>query len=800
MADNTKTISIQFKVDQASLQQMTRAIQQFGNETKKMFDDINKSSGGLFSAGDRVKGIGSGGNANPGGQTQKQQLNVGVGDAMIKSMDQLRAAMRGFSSDIKSALSTANSSVRDSVRSQTRDLDELERKYDKVAQKARSMGGGRSGGGGGGDDLGSLVARYGGGYEPKGPTFGRGFYTRMAQLDEGYYGQTSGAVNQQFSSPAMEAKQGTIDNRTNYRALAAGTLAVGLAANAEYYNRPFEDVEHRAIRGEFYGSKVQGARMVSADTIKEIAAMNRLKEKEKWGLNQLNNKGWQASADVNKMFGSVGGGVLSFMGAASTGVSAVQNFKFMDPMLAMEAQRRLVDSEVKSEPVINAALDRAMNGNADRVRAMRSVGVGQKYNPKTGTWTDNLGLYEAKLSESGYNLGDAAGGFASIERTGGYATGSRYKDLAMRMSGGHMSSGGSYIGAAAQMGMKNPGMSARRMIGAFKDPLASDTLGGFLSQSALSGGTMFNMDTYLGGITANQGAFGKMGAGQEMFLAQGTAQAAQNQSTQLFGGKRDALQTGLNLQSAFDVGAKGIGAYMLANNPNVGKWAAQVAAAKKAGKDPESAMPAELKAWGVTADMLLNHVGNQVESELRSVDRLAANLNPDSAVGKAQAAADKAGLSMTEYLKTIDPKEANKINAQRQMGEYAIENDYSMTAQKALGYSNMNVLNPRVVKPGSPKDASSGSRDRKVTGTRGATAAQDVKTADKIVDKNMLTKQLETYKANSEDSQRMFNLNTEQVYKNIMTTAEAIETLGVKVQALNKIFDPKIVGRVVAPK
>ena len=744
MADNTKTISVQFKIDQASFQQFSRTLQQFGNETKKMFDDINKSSGGLFSAGDRIKGTGSGGNS--GGQTQKQQLNVGVGDAMIKSMDQLRAAMRGFSSDIKNALSTANSSVRDSVRSQTRDLDELERKYDKVAQKARSMGGGRSGGGGG-DDLGSLVARYGGGYEPKGPNFGRGFYTRMAQLDEGYYGQTSGAVNQQFAGSEPGFRQGAVNYNTKTKMLLGVAGAVAIAGANDYIDSPFEDLNLRSKLGTVFGNRANEARYLTTNSANEIAAMERLSKDEQ--INQaLKGKLWNGLA-TGKAAITGTGGVGIIRGIAGGAASLASQFqksgvaKYLDEnhgtgfynpnaqdttttsaMLGAELFDSAVRKEVMTDPIGNAGRARAFEGGVGRISAMRALGIGSRFNKNTGTWDNNLMRYEDRLAAGGWDTGQAAAGFSAVEGAGGYGTAQRTHNLAMRaMIGGHIGGAGNILGAAAQMGM-DPTSTLKTMIGSYGDAGAANKLGSYVAQRGLGSGTQFNMNAFAGALTANQPA--NMGsAGNQMFLAQGVVNAAQSQNSQLWGGDRDALEKARGLHYAFKAGATGTGAYLLANNPNVDVWAAAVA------RGGESAMPEELKRAGISAQTLLGYAGMKQGGQLRYGDRLAGAVDQNSALGKASRAAAAAGQSFDEYLKTIDPEEARKLKADRYQAEFAIEGKHP-TRQDALGYGTIDVLNPRSVRGKGPRDPGAGSQEAEIEKQRAKAKEDDTKAAEKM--------------------------------------------------------------------
>ena len=797
MSDSTvKVIKVQFAVDETSFRNVQRMITQLGTDTKKTIEQMN-TGGGVMGA---ITGTGTGKDTGTTSNSQKlagsQTVGVNIDKGLSTAINALRRNIKSLGTDIKAAMQTMTSSMTGGIAQQIQGVQALGNAMAKTTQQARTMAGSSKLVGQSSDwnspllrgqsspwnspNLNGGSSPWGGGwYRPEGWSA-----SRHQNGSESFYGSGPAEFGRGRPGGAgfggATSSENTADHKTNYAAYGAAAVAAGTLLISDYANRPFEDMENRGMRGQVFGERANRARMLTPQAAKEMAAMKRLAGTPE--MNMLSDDPvWRAAAKAQMMAKTViGNGSINPLAIIGNITKAVSENKFADSVLAANSMERL-QAEVNADPVGNAAYDKAYNGYRERIGAMNALGIGDKYDKKTGTWTQNVQNLQTKLRGEGLDLGAAISGFNSVEGAGGYGTAQKHSQLAMYAQRGHLTGAGNFIGAAAQMGMA-PSDALHRLAGTFKDPGAAGGLGSYVANRALADGTRFNTTSFLGALAANAPATGD--AGEQMYMSKGIANYAERQRNELFGGGRDQLQQGINLQNAYGAGATGVGAMLLANNPNVQKWVAQVAGAK----DKNKAMPEELRRFGVTPDQLLAYGKSTLDSDMRYGGAYTDAYSANSELGKHRAKAKARGMSWEEYQKTLSPKERRAVRADELQADRALEGPGSfISRQDAEGFGMQDLLNPKKLGRGGLKDPSAGSRDRAITKQVAVAEGEDDKGTEKITSGTIKTG-FDAYRKGMEGMQRDLQLNVGHITKSIEEVAKQIDTFAAKLKMVNGVF------------
>jgi hypothetical protein len=672
MSASDKKIQISLGVDPDSVAKAKRAIGEIAAEFRKL-GDVMKSSGfggGGGGFGTTTAGMGTSGRsiaqhrATAGGAGPGGNLTDGLTRAVANSATLFKGAAAGskdafkiMSDGLKDHVRTADSEIRRLQQS----LQGLERTYSKLKTRQGSSAGGRL--------TDTAVSQAQGEYFQTADQLDRARANRakyvraQEEMEEvanpSFYGRVKNYFGQKpaggqgrglFASAMSGAGLGGVSTALS-SPLAAVTGGVMLGSklmdlgktnqisNVQYgIDSQMFRSNSRASIGQIFGGNAQAIR--HGDMARVAAMMKlqsdpafqnvmgpgyakmlkerRLLEAVPGGIGGILQYGMGKVGGI--MSGALGMGAGSGVGSTDTTTNKYLTRTASEQALQAQTMQKMIENKIAEDPGFSDRINQFYAGSTGNAGLLRSLGMGGGNiriggRGKGGADFEQSGWIKSQADAQMRDVGEFAAAAQELSGTAGRGFLGRYGSILGAKTGGlgnvasilgvgAQFNGGDWNGASAFLGRSGKkGYGIQNMIGrGGVDVTAAMGLtglgAGMMTSGSFTGHGSGLMETLLSaGFTGTTG--GDMRAAREVGMGV-------NDLSKVMSGATDPLQVALNASAAMKAGG---------NAPYSAKWALQrLDPAQRAEFERTGQVPPDLKALGVTKDMMTTYIASQTST------------------------------------------------------------------------------------------------------------------------------------------------------------------------------------------
>jgi hypothetical protein len=563
LAEETKKITLQFVVDEASARKATTVLQNLTNEVSKLVEMSRRAAQSMGSIGQGAQVSAQAGGVN----SQKEIVKMGpVGAALSTPIVNNANIIKGIAQATGEAHRQMSDGLKKSVSEQLQQIERLKRAHDSLAkdmsQSSRNQ---------------QHLLRHQIGQAWKGlPTPGEGpsepwtgpnGWQAKGRIDSAFssyattnwfgpspFGGGGGGGGRRDANGVVHFGEGgggaaapsgggsggglaqSLGLTRNAQVLSTvlGALVaakqVGGAVNDEGFAQSFDPFRRKALLGASFGAQAQSLR---GGDIRSIIALTEIGKRSdlRDAFKDTSEGFYERQAALQAGKAGLAGATEGTMAAFGAG-PGMRRFMDADTNAKNDLLKKM-QMEIESDPVKYQYYTDFTNQAQGRVNAMRT------FNMRGAN--DMLARYSAR----GIDAGQLSAALSAGEGVGGLSFGQRHMGTITAAQIGHFRGAENILAASAMSGSKNPIDLLRAVSGTSLDPGIASRYGQVLSQGMMDGRAFTSGQGYLGALTAFGGGTGAMGMRVANQVAAGQAGA-----NALFQGTVDPYQQGRNLLSA----------------------------------------------------------------------------------------------------------------------------------------------------------------------------------------------------------------------------------------------------------
>lgn len=701
-----KQIKFQFVVDDASVQKLRASLREILADFNKVIEAGHKAGGALGGGGGQSLITGLSGKS---GGTQESTRAIArapvAARGLVQSFMDHKNMFKGMAEGSKDSLRVMSSALRTAVGEQVRDIEKLQRAIGALEKSYDKVGAGNQGAVA--SKIIELRSKVQSKQEVHDQLVSQGRNARLLppplprrelMPEIPWPGQGDGAISglaakipwyrRRFmdgSSPMFQqggmmgpgSLAGGMMNRMGVNPANVGRMglaAVGVQGLRQIANEvqvaPQRFSQYGAFRGNMVAPEIQA--LWGGDSRNPLAMNSILRDRDKRkDFDDLNGGARRFGMNAWEMIKSVGTLDFHRAGMVATG-------RYADDRVTQDRQA-MVQQERQADPLREIVLGELQDNWRGNIGGMRSLGVGEGFDKKTGQYKAGYRNLVKSLTAAGYDPGQAAAVLGGIESGGtrGAAWGKgglMFSALSAQSGGLHGAAqmGGtmSRFGGGAGMNFLN---AARVMGGSQTDVAVANSLGSFVAQQAGAHN--------VGGLTG-LGSLGMLGFGvgkgpESRMIAQQNM-AGYGTLQNIIGGGTDSYQGARNLQIAMG-SARGAGVYTqdyLAEKLNLGQMADIMSGS--GGLSPI------MKSLGVTKDMVGSQFKGVTQSTLERMISDPAMAN--TGMAKTMSSIQESGLDPRAWLKKQKGKKGFKTEeAVSDYGAFLLMSGQAKDEESAMG-------------------------------------------------------------------------------------------------------------------
>jgi hypothetical protein len=783
MSASNKEIKISLGLNQDEFDKVKRSIGEIAAEFRKL-GDVMKSSGfggggGGFGGGGGGFGTATAGMGTSGRSIAQHRATAGgagaggITDGLTRAVQNSASLFKGAASGSKDAFKIMSDGLKDHVRTADgeirrlqQSLQGLERTYDKLKSRQGSASGGKL--------TDSAISQAQGAYfqtadqldrartqrakmvkaqddmeEAANPSFfnrARGYFSQKKEK-QGFFGAAMqgaglGGVGTALSSPLAAVTGGVM--------LGSKLMDLGKTnqiSNVQYgIDSQMFRSNSRAEIGSIFGGNAQAIRH---GDMARVAAMIQLRSDP--AFQNVMGPGYAKMLKERRLLEAVPGGLggLAQFGAAKVGgffsgmmgmgassgvgsTDAMTN-KFVtrtaqEQALQAQTMQSMIENKIKEDPGFSDRMNTFYGESTSNAGLLRGMGMGGgnvRIGGKNGRMVEQSEWVKARADAQLRDVGEFAAARQELAgtagrgflgrgesilgaKTGGLSNVASLIGVGAQFNGGDYSGGSAFLGRSGKKGYGIQSMIGRGGVDVTAATQLTGLGAGMMTSGSFQGHGSGLMETLLSaGFTGTTG--GDMRAAREVGMGV-------NDLSKVMSGATDPLQVALNASAALKAGA---------NAPYSAKWALQrLDPSQSAEFQKTGQVPPDLKALGVTKDMMTTYLSTQTSTMFSRVSSGMMGGASGDALGRYKAAG---GFSyMKGWSKTRVEQEARDLAPALHMAGGA------SSTGGALGSIRFQLAAAGIL--GKPKGAGAHDTIRRNTAMAAAGAAKGVERAKTAAD------------------------------------------------------------------